>query len=112
VISLKPGVKVGGIRPEMVVALAIVASVFERHGLDVVVTSALDGEHMVGSLHGKGLALDLRLPSKMGARTASDTVMAAALRAALGEEFDVVLEATPGHLHVEFQPKPAAPAVA
>jgi hypothetical protein len=97
---LKPGVRVYGIRPEMVLALVAADRVWQRHGSELVVTSAMDGTHSRGSLHYAGCAADLRTWHL-------DDIEAAAqeLREALGEDFDVVVEAS--HVHLEFQPKAA-----
>ena len=95
-ISLKPGVKVAGVQPEIVLALIVAESVWQPRSL--VVTSLRDGSHMPGSKHYEGKAADLRLP------VATDHhALRSALAAALGTEFDVVLEET--HIHVELDPK-------
>lgn len=82
----------------MLIAHSVVTEVMNPHGW--VITSALDSEHRVGSLHYVGLALDYRtrhIPAEQ-LITIADTI-----RQRLGEQFDVVLESD--HLHVEFQPK-------
>lgn len=98
--SFKPGVKVGGISPEMSLAFSVVASVFQSYGLSCIVTSGLDGKHSTNSLHYSGRALDFRT------RHVSPGVLFQLVhnvKEALGPEFDVVNEST--HLHVEFDPK-------
>ena len=113
--SFKPGVKLAGIKPEMAMGFTVIASVFEAHGIPCVVSSGLDSVHAAKSarhprsLHYEGLALDLRLPGRWTGTAwrdksdpAIDRAVHAALAAALGPEFDVVLEAT--HIHVEFDP--------
>ena len=96
-IFIKKGVRIHGIRPEVVFALVIVAQVFSTFDEDLVITSVIDGRHMRGSLHYVGAAFDVQLPlyNNEGARQR--------LAEALGAEFDVVLEDT--HIHVEWQPK-------
>ena len=99
-IKLKQGVTLNGIQPEMVAAMAIVASVYSWLDYDCIPTSCTDGEHSAGSLHYTGLAMDFRtriVPE--GERPK----LRDAVAQALGDEYDVVLEAT--HLHVEFDPK-------
>jgi hypothetical protein len=67
-------------------------------GRDAEVTSIVEGDHSERSLHYAGLAFDLR------SWYLDDLVsFCNMLRTALGDKYDVVLEAT--HIHVEFQPK-------
>ena len=99
-LKLKPGVRMFGIRPEMVLAATIVTSVYsEFNNAECVITSITDGQHGPKSHHHKGFAIDFRtrhIPTGM-----LDTLRAR-VQACLGDEFDVVLEKT--HLHVEFDP--------
>lgn len=105
VIRLKPGVRLLGIRPEIALAINVVASVYQARGHDVVVTSVIDGVHSRGSEHYAGAAFDCRLndlPEIDRGAIATDA------RIALGTDFDVLHEGagTPGeHLHVEYDPK-------
>lgn len=96
----KPGVSYRGIRPEMAVALVAADAAYRGIGQECVVTSCTDGRHGRGSLHYKGLALDFRT-RHMESGQADD--VEADMRAGLGGEFDVVVEAT--HIHCEFDPK-------
>ncbi len=66
----------------------------------VVVTSLMDGDHMPTSLHYAGMALDLRT---RGIGPGQQAEIVAALKAALGASYDVVLEGD--HIHVEYDPK-------
>lgn len=100
-IKMKDGVKINGIKPEMVMGLIVAEGYFRSNGIDeMVVTSVVDGVHGFGSLHYVGYASDVRtweilddlLPKFTGG-----------LSEALGPEFDVVLESD--HIHIEFKPK-------
>lgn len=98
--SLKSGVRIKGITPELVYAAGVVQRILGA--VDCVITSALDGEHSPNSKHYIGDAIDIRTrdltpEARQGFR---DKVAAA-----LGPEFDVVLEAT--HLHIELDVKDA-----
>lgn len=99
-ISLKPGVHIADIRPEVVLALTIADAVYIKHGAMLVVTSVRDGKHMTGSLHYSGAAADLRTGNLKPVEVAE---VATQLRAALGPDFDVVVETD--HIHLEFDPK-------
>jgi hypothetical protein len=97
----KNGVKIMGLQPELLAALAVCDDIYQKfYNTDMVVTSAVDGKHAITSLHYAGAAADLRTRN-------IDTVhwdqLAEDLRLALTSEFDVVLEAD--HIHLEFQPK-------
>ena len=95
--KLKPGVRLHGLKPEILFALTVLDRLWPT---EMVVTSLIDGAHGRGSLHYVGQAADIRV------RDLEPEEIAAVVReakAALGADFDVVLE--PSHLHVEFQPK-------
>ena len=99
--SGKNGASVSGIRPEMVLAFVIIQQIlWIKYGFRAVIVSGKDSKHGRGSLHFVGLALDLSTrdmkPTDLGPATI-------ALKEALGDDYDVVLESN--HWHIEFQPK-------
>lgn len=105
--SIKPGVDLRGLQPQMAIAYTIACEIYARHGSTgmCVITSASDGVHGPNSLHYKGLALDLRTNNIIDAFL---PVIVRELTAALGEQFDVVFEDSHGpnqHVHIEFDPK-------
>ncbi len=98
---LKAGVKVAGMRPEILLAAVAAERVFEKAGFECTITSCVDGQHMVGSLHSKGAAIDLRtrhVPHAIELRQIVDRI-----KECLGAEYDVVVETD--HLHIEYDPK-------
>ena len=98
--TLKAGVRVFGIRPEIVLAMQIVDAVYREYHRELIVTSCTDGKHSATSLHYSGGAFDGRT-SMFSKEDQGQLKGRVAL--ALGAEYDVVLESD--HLHVEFQPK-------
>ena len=82
------------------VAIPIIFEVYRDFGEAAVITSGTDGRHMEGSLHYCGNAFDFRTRH---VQPDDRMALATTLSAALGEEFDVVLESD--HIHVEFDPK-------
>lgn len=91
--TIKPGVQLRIMSTQILLAILEADRILEG---TAVVTSVSDGKHSAGSLHYVGLAFDLRLP-------ANPAGFVGALKAALGAEYDVVLEHD--HIHVEYQPK-------
>lgn len=96
---LKEGVKVSGIKPETILAMLVTERVFQKYGSELIITSICDGKHSPNSLHYSGLAFDARTRD---IEQAQRLPLTEDVSDALGDEFDVVLEAT--HLHVEFDP--------
>ena len=99
-LSLKPGVRITGIRPEILFAVVAVERAYAEAGFDTMVTSCLEGQHSSGSFHYAGAAADLRTNQVPTDRLQP---LVEKIRVALGGDFDVILEAD--HLHIEFQPK-------
>ena len=99
---IKQGVKARGLQPEIALAVAEAREVYREFNAEIVITSLLDGEHMKGSKHYDGQAVDLRV--RHLSRSDWSTV-ASRIRVALGPEYDVVLEAEKLHIHIEFDPK-------
>jgi len=97
---LKPGVRVAGLRPEILLAVVIAERVCAEMGVDCVVTACVDGVHQAGSLHYCGLAVDLR---SRDFRPGDLDKAIARIRQCLGADYDVVLENE--HVHVEFDQK-------
>jgi hypothetical protein len=104
----KDGV-VARFQPPMAAAIPLIdkayADVWPDCEHEAVCTSAVDGKHMEGSFHAKGLALDLRTRDLHQTTVYS---LAAGLRARLnGDEklnrpYQVIIEAD--HIHVEYDP--------
>jgi hypothetical protein len=106
---IKEGVKLTGLKPEMLWGATIVASVYEAFERDCIITEVTGGKHSRGSLHYVGQAVDFRIKHlcEGGLKNPNTREMAQQIsdlcRKNLGENFDVVLHTT--HIHVEFQPK-------
>lgn len=98
--KFKKSVKINGIKPEIVIAINVVAEVYKAHGKELVVTSVTDGKHSSGSLHYIGHAFDART---FIFEAYELELVKKDIREALTDEFDVVLEED--HFHIEFQPK-------
>ena len=92
------GCRIGGLRPEAIVAVLITNTVYAKNDLDLRWTACVDSKHMPGSLHYVGLAIDIGPPPAN-----LQVAMLQTLKEALGDDFDVVAEGD--HWHVEFQPK-------
>jgi hypothetical protein len=99
-LALKPGARLHGLRPEMVVALLVAEGAFAQQGEACVVTTAANGHHRRGSLHYSGAAVDLRTRHLTGEQVQA---VLGLLRSRLGADFDVVDEGD--HIHLEWQPK-------
>lgn len=95
---IKTGVNMCGLKLPMRVVMQEAEHIWKKHGQELVITSALDGEHMAGSWHYFGLALDLRTRYFPEALRID---IAAQLRHALGPGYTVLNHST--HIHVEYQ---------
>jgi len=109
-ISLKPGVKLKDLVPQISLAIAIAHSIFPLYagGGKMTVTSCNDSKHKVGSLHYLGRAVDIRFNALSGITPADRVKLARLVRNALGAEFDVLHEyigTDNEHLHLEWDPK-------
>jgi len=104
---LKDGVSIDGMQPEIMIALMVAKDVFAEHGIDLCITSGVEGEHGPRSKHYEGKAVDLRR------RDIKTQVIAELILEKLQErlngskgnfkgQFDIVLEKT--HYHLEFDP--------
>jgi hypothetical protein len=94
----KSGVKLNGIKPEMLVALMVAESVYNERQNELVITSVVDGKHSPTSLHYVGYGMDLRTRGLV-----SPESVAGDIKESLTDEFDVIFEGD--HIHIEFQPK-------
>jgi len=96
-------VSISGFRNELIIAIIIASGVlYEKYGVDFVITSGSEDypDHMRGSLHYSGSAVDFRsrdIPQEDRTAVLED------IKDALPSEFDVVLEGS--HFHMEYQPK-------
>ena len=84
----------------MALACTIIDSVFDRHGKEFTITSAIDGKHSRASKHYSGAAIDARTRHLLTSEADKITID---IKASLGADFDVVLETD--HLHIEYDPK-------
>lgn len=110
--SLKNGVSLKDLQPQMVLAALVVMDYFRSKGIpNMVITSCNDSTHMKGSLHYEGKAIDFRTHDiTLSNRAAWLTgTFLKDIKDALGAEFDCIVEDISGpneHLHIEYQPKP------
>lgn len=102
ILKVKPGVKLGGIKPEMAIVLDVVPIVFARHGYDCWLTSAVregDGP----SKHDFGQALDFDSSTNISEEVGLK--IACLAKTFLGNEFGTLWHGPYWHLHVQF-PRP------
>ena len=59
-LTLKPDVRITGLRPEVVLAILIAERAYAEIGCELMLTSGIEGAHSTGSLHYAGCAVDLR----------------------------------------------------
>ena len=90
-------VNIVDLAPQLVMLLPVIDQIYhDEYNTELVITSGKHGIHGKGSLHYEGKAVDLRTWNVIAS-------LVSRLQAALGPNFDVVLEKD--HIHVEYQPK-------
>lgn len=106
---IKEDVSLRGLSPQMALAHTIVLEMYRKHGLldCCVITSGCDGKHSEGSRHYSGEALDygVKYPNGIYLSCALAEKLAIDISAALKKDYDVILEYSKYHIHVEFDPK-------
>ena len=75
----------------------------EEAGFDYEISSGIEGEHMVGSLHYIGNAVDWAIRSLVVGN--QGTSMANRIADRLGDDFDIIWNEQKKVLHSEWQPK-------
>ena len=98
---LKAGVDLTGVSWHMFLAAVMIEPIFVAHGEQLVITAGVDGEHMDGSLHYQGLALDFRTRDMNEDDVKVVASNCQTLLHPLG--YDVVMESD--HIHIEYDPK-------
>jgi hypothetical protein len=91
--------RVYGMQTPILLAIMIAAPIFEQHGVDLVITSGMEGRHGLRSSHYIGYAVDFRSREIPTAKRAAFTDE---LQDALGPDYQVINEST--HFHVQFRP--------
>jgi len=97
---IKQGVTHKGLKKEARKAWQKVYEIYEKYGLDTYLTSGLEGNHMCGSLHYAGLAIDIKLPSA----TYLEFIHNDIIRELGDKGYDIVLHEK-SHFHIEYDPK-------
>lgn len=96
--KLKQGVDLYGIRPELVAVFPIIEGICQKHGQELVITSAGDGKHSRTSLHYVGYAIDIR--TRFWDREEALEITRE-LHQQLSQDYDSVFEGN--HIHIEYQ---------
>ncbi len=90
-----------GVTPKNLVIAAAAANANQGLGFDIVITSGTDSQHMVGSKHYTGEALDFR---SQGVDKDALNLWVERVTERLGQDYQVIREAD--HVHIEWDPKP------
>jgi len=101
-VQIKPGVRMAGVKPEMMVVLDVVPVVFARFGYDCWLTSCVrngDGT----SKHDSGEAMDF--DSSVNVPEATGHEIAFRVNQTLSRDYDALWHGPRFHLHVEHDPK-------
>lgn len=97
---IKHSVLISILEPQMLDGILISHSVYIDAGEEFFISSVTDSKHGKDSLHPKGRAIDVRT---WNLKHKTPEQMAELLRAALGRDYDVVVEQT--HIHIEYDPE-------
>src|SRR5688572_25263515 len=96
---VKDGAVTTGLKPPIVDAMLQLCVLFRTYGVDFVLTEGSGGKHKVGSLHGRGYAIDVRsrdFPQWQQPHVLDD------IHKTLGRDYDALQEID--HFHVEYDP--------
>jgi hypothetical protein len=105
-IKVKKGASITGCRAEILEALIDINPIYEKHGVDTVVTSGCEKykHNAVRSAHYRGDGIDLRIKNILAIKRQN---VVAAIKRKLGPDF-VVLHEGKGkpweHIHVHWSP--------
>lgn len=103
--ELKSGLKLAGIKPEILLGVMILQELFLENDSYMIITEFTGGQHGINSLHYKGLAVDIRTKS-LDPKAKDSILTFGKLR--LGKNYDFILEDAGKeneHFHLEFDPK-------
>lgn len=109
--TLKPGVRVVGIKPEILLALTITDGVYRDLKLRCEVKSIVDGNHDGGpyhtSSHYSGTSFDVTIPpvETFQAGNTTPEELLAELKARLGTEFFTSMNQAASHIHISYMPQ-------
>ena len=101
---IKNGVRFTSPEQAMSHASMVIAFVYWQLGLELVITSGSDGQHMAGSLHYSGAALDYRVNHLTQEQR---NLVIWNVKDRLGDAYDALIhgEGANIHLHVEYDPR-------
>ena len=99
--KLKKGVKLLGVKPELIIGLIICNTVYEKHGVEMVITSKTDGKHRDYSDHYKGYGMDLRTRNIPDVQTRSAIEMG--IKESITEDYRIIFEKD--HFHFAYKPR-------
>lgn len=102
--KIKEGVRITGLKPEIVLAATIVDSVYRKYGRELVITSGVEGSHSKTSRHYLGYAIDCRTRFFLENQIPQ---VHREIVAALGDDYYVEFEGN--HFHVQFSPEVLIP---
>ena len=98
--QIKEGVRLTGLKPEIVLAASVADSVYKQYGQELVITSGIEGSHSKTSRHYLGYAIDCRthyFTENQIPKIQQDLVNA------LGSDYYVQYEGN--HFHIQFSPQ-------
>ena len=104
-IKVKKGADVSDLKRELWQAIHTIDPIFKKFGSDTTITSGCESVpgHSRKSLHYLGCAVDLRTRDIKTEDEKWRVVVA--IREKLGDYFDVIYEAAPEHIHLEYDPR-------
>lgn len=91
--------RVYGMQTPILLAIMMAAPIFEKYGVDLVITSGMEGRHGLRSMHYLGYAVDFR---NRDIKVTERGQIIVALQDALGPDYQVINEKD--HIHVQFRP--------
>ena len=95
--KIKAGVKVQGLKPEILLALMIIEPILVAHRQELVITAGIEGRHSAKSRHRLGMAVDVRSRDVPIAQIGKVEHL---MHEALGDEFYIKFETH--HYHIQF----------
>lgn len=106
-LRFKTTVKPEGIRPELLLAIIMVHSIYDKYGYDCIITSLNDSVHSQNSKHFSGDGVDFRTKHITDSQTKIEILREIMLNLTFNG-YDVLFESEGKdneHLHVEYDPK-------